>query len=198
MKAQSMREGRIERLAATHGVTPYALLLATLADSGGSVSLTAQRLHVSVTVLRRALATHNVRNAGTVRITRLERLALRARISPFEFVQQGVARYGSLRAFSAATGHGADVLHAVCGPELAKLKSCRNPRIRIGDELFTAKEIYALWGPVDRSLGRYAVEAKAVYDKCTAAKVIVTRLRARGVHAVLQEAAVPRKRAAQC
>lgn len=186
-RPSACREGRIERLAGAHGITPYALILSVLADSGGSVQLTAQRLCVSATALRRAMVAHSVRNANTVRITRLERLAWRARLQPIEFVRREVARHGSLRAFSAATGISSGVLHAVCGPELDALKHGRNPKIRIGQELYTAKEIYELWGPVDRSLGRYAIEAKAVYDRSTAAQVIVSRLHARGVHAVLVE-----------
>ena len=193
MTAGRRSGGRIEALAHSHGITPYALLLSVLADSGGSVEHAADVLHISDSALRRALARYSVRNANTVRITRLERLALKARVSPLDYVKTGVLRYGSIRAFIAATGHNLDTMYAVCGPDLSKLKASRYARIRIGDELFTAKELYDLWGPVDRSLGRYAVEAKAIYDRSSAAQVLVTRLNARGIPAVLHEAHKPRK-----
>ena len=182
----SLREGRIERLAATHGVTPYALLLATLVDSGGRVAGMADTLCVSEQVVRRALVSCGVRSyAYTRRITRIERIALAQRTTVLDVVRVGIARHGSARAYARTLGTNSTELLRMCGPEGARMLQPAPLRVRIGEELFTAKELYELWGPVDRRLARSSVEdaVKRSRGKVRAAEVLAKRLRERGIAA---------------
>lgn len=182
----NLREGRVERLAAAHGITPYALLLAALVDSGGSVAAMASMLCVSEQVVRRAMAAYDVRSyAYTRRITRVERLALRHHTTVLELVRVGIARHGSARAYARTLGTNSTVLLQICGPEGASLLRAHSPRVRIGEELFTAKELYGLWGPVDSRLARSSVEdaVKRSQGKLRAADVLAQRLRLRGIKA---------------
>lgn len=182
----SLREGRIERLAAAHGVTPYALLLAALVDSGGRVADMAGTLCVSEQVVRRALASYGVRSyAYTRRITRIERIALSQRTTVLDVVRVGIARHGSARAYARTLGTNSTELLRICGPDGAKMLQPAPLRIRIGEELFTAKELYELWGPVDSRLARSSVEdaVKRSQGKLRAADVLARRLRERGIKA---------------